>query len=61
MAECLLRRVSVVLEAAAEVRDPEAKRVPDMHQAGVVICLLEQRQRQRQLLELVDGRVGLEK
>jgi hypothetical protein len=32
-----------------------------VHQAGVVLCLLEQRQRPpRELLELVDGRVGFE-
>ena len=61
VAECLLRRVRMILEAAAEVRDAEAERVPDVHQAGVVSCLLEQRQRlARELLELVDGRVGFE-
>ncbi len=62
VAERLLRRVRPVLEAAAEVRDPEAERVPDVHQAGVVLRLLEQRQRlPRELLELVDGRIGLER
>ena len=61
VAERLLRRVRIVLEAAAEVRDPVAERVPDVHQAGVVLRLLEQRQRlARELLELVDGRVGRE-
>ena len=59
--ERLLRRVRPVLEVAAVVRDPVAERVPDVHQAGVVLGLLEQRQRlARELLELVDGRVGRE-
>jgi hypothetical protein len=59
VAERLLRRVRPVLEAAAEVRDPVAERKPGVHQAGVVFCLLERRQRRpRELLELVDGRVG---
>ena len=61
VAERLLRRVRIVLEAAAVVRDPEAERVPDVHQAGVVLRLLEQRQRlPREPLELVDGRIGRE-
>ena len=59
VAECLLRRVRTVLEAAAEVRDPEAERVPDVNQAGVVPRLHERRQGlPREPLELVDGRVG---
>jgi hypothetical protein len=58
VAECLLRHVRPVFEAAAGVRDC-AERVPGVHQAAVVLCLLERRQDlPRESLELVDGRVG---
>src|SRR6266511_1459760 len=61
VAQRLLRRACIVLEAAADVRDLETERVPDVHEAGVVLRSLEQRQRlPREPLELVDGRVGLE-
>src|SRR5438552_1099707 len=43
VAECLLRHVRPVFEAAAGVRDC-AERVPGVHQAAVVLCLLERRQ-----------------
>ena len=58
--ERLLRRVRIVFVAAVEVRDRVAEHPPDERQAGVVVCLLEQRQRlPRELLELGDIRIGL--
>ncbi len=57
--ERLLRRVRVVLEVAAPVRDPIGERIPDVHQPGVVLGLLEQRQRRsHERLQLVDRRIG---
>ena len=59
VAERLLRRVRVVLEVAAPVRDPTGERVPDVHEPGVILGLLEQRQRlSHERLQLVDGRIG---
>ncbi len=50
-----LRRFGPVLKTAAAVGDAEAERGPDVHETGVVGCLLEQRQsRAGEYFELVD-------
>ena len=53
----LLGRLRLVLKAAAEVSHPTPSAIPDARQSGVVVCLLEERQRRvrASASELVDS------
>ena len=55
MPDCLLGRLRPLLELAPKVRDAEAERIPDVHEAFVVSGLLEQGQgRVCECVEFID-------